>query len=131
MPKILINSSIKSKNDYEVLKDYKAILKDDKITYKTGGMNISILIKKDSIILERENEEIKITLEFKDNKKTNNFYYIKKLNLRLNTEVDTKKIVINDNSISVKYDLYINNCFSDTFYYNLEWRDIDESKERD
>lgn len=124
MPKIIINSSVKSNNDEEILTNLKAILKDGLITYKKDGVNVSINIKDSSVILIRENEEMKITLEFKKNKRTNSFYDIKTLKLRIKVTVETKELVINSNSLSIKYDLYLNGEFSDSFNYNLEWRDL-------
>lgn len=124
MPKIIINSSVKSNNDEEILTNEKAILKDGLITYKKDGINVSINIKDNLVILIRENEEMKITLEFEKNKKTNNFYDIKSLNIRMKVTVETKQLIITDNSLSIVYDLYLNGEFSDSFNYNLEWRDL-------
>ena len=124
MPKIIINSSIKSNTDEEVISNLKAILKDKKITYKNRSINVSINMEKNKVILIRENDEMKITLEFDNKKKTKSFYDIKTLGLRMNVTVKTKKLEITNNSLHINYDLYINNEFSDNFEYNLEWSDI-------
>lgn len=124
MPKIIINSYVKSSDDEEILTNKKAILKDEIITYINNNISVSVNIKNDLVILKRENEKMKITLEFKKNKKTNSFYDIKNLNIRMKVTVETKELVINSNSLSIKYDLYLNGEFSDSFDYNLEWRDL-------
>ena len=122
MAKIIINSSVISSNDKEKLNDIKAILKDNKITYSINETKVSILIKDNMVTLKRENSEIKISLEFNKSKKMYGIYYIKPLNIKLKVTVETKKLIITNNSLSVNYDLYINDEFSDNFNYNIEWR---------
>ena len=110
--------------DQEVIKNLKAILKDGLITYKKNDVNVSIKIEENSVILIRENDEMKITLKFEKDKKTNSFYEIKPLNLKIKITVKTKLLIISNNKLSIKYDLYMNGEFSDSFDYNLEWRDL-------
>lgn len=124
MSKIVINSNIKSNSTNEILNNKKAIMKDDKISYQDAGINTSINVKKEEITLIRENDEMKITLKFKKNKKINSFYEIKDLKLKIEVMVDTKTLSITNNSIKINYDLYMNGEFSDNFNYDLEWRDL-------
>lgn len=124
MPKIIINSSVKSSEDEELLKDIKAIIKDNIITYNYGGISVCVTIKDNMVILTRENDEMKITLKFEKNKKATSYYEIKELKLNIELTVDTKDLVIKDKMLSVKYDLYLNNEFSDSFDYKLDWRDL-------
>lgn len=124
MPKIIINSSVKSNTDEEILIKEKAILKDNIITYKKHGINVSINIKNNNVLLLRENDEMKITLNFKKNEKTISFYEIKTLNLKIEIKVITKKLIIDNKKVSITYDLYMNDEFSDSFNYDLEWSDL-------
>ena len=124
MPKVIINSSVISSSDKEIIKNKKAVLKDNIINYNNDNVNVSVNIDNNIVILKRENNEMKITLEFKKGKKTNSFYDIKPLNIRIKVTVETKDLIITNNSLSVRYDLYMNKEFSDSFNYNLEWRDL-------
>ena len=107
MSKIIINHNIKSTSSLEVVKDKKGILKDNIITYNHDGAMIKLKLLENKIFFERENEDIKIYLEFEKNK-----------------SIITKYIIINDNNIMIEYDLFMNGEFSDSFKYELEWRDL-------
>lgn len=122
MSKIIINSKVSSSFDTNVIKDKKAIKKDNIISYIDDKTKVSIFLEKDSIFLSRENEEIKFKFEFNMKNITKSKYYIKKLNNYLNVSIKTKNISINDNSFIVVYDLYLDEEKSDTFTYELEWR---------
>jgi hypothetical protein len=46
------------------------------------------------------------------------------MKLEIKLESKTKKLIINDHNIEVEYDLFMNGEFSDSFKYELEWRDL-------
>ena len=124
MAKIIVNSSVRSTDSKEIIEDKKAIIKDDKITYHHNGVTTSVNLSKDMVILSREDEEKRFILKFINKKQTKSFYEIISLNSKMDLIVDTKKLDINSNSLFIKYDLYLNNQFVDSFSYNLEWRDL-------
>lgn len=121
MSKIIINSNVFSKNEKERLTNVKAILKDGKITYKEDGVSVSITLLKNKIILVRENDDMKLNLEFEENKTLTTKYVIKDLGINIKVETKTKKILINNNSFEIEYELFMNGEFSDNFKYNVEW----------
>lgn len=121
MSKIIINSSVFSKGEKERLTNIKAILKDGKINYKKDNLNVCITILNDKIILLRENDDMKLSLEFEKNKTLTTKYVIKDLGLEVKVETKTKRLIINDNSFEIEYELFMNGEFSDTFNYSVEW----------
>lgn len=121
MSKIIINSSVFSKGGKERLTNIKAILKDGKINYKKDNVTVSITILNGKIILLRENDDMKLSLEFEKNKTLTTKYVIKDLGLEMKVDVKTKKLLINNNSFEIEYELFINDEFSDTFNYSVEW----------
>jgi molecular chaperone Hsp33 len=49
---------------------------------------------------------------------------IKDMGLKVKLETKTRQIIIKDKNIYVSYDLFMNDSFSDSFTYKLEWRDL-------
>ncbi len=124
MSKIIINSNVFSKNEEERLTNVKAILKDGKISYKNNGVNVNITLLKNKIILIRENDDMKLTLEFENTKTVTTKYIIKQLGLEVKVKTKTKRLIINNNGFEIEYELFMNGEFSDSFNYNLEWSDL-------
>ena len=124
MSKIIINHNIKSTSSLEVLKDKKGILKDNIITYNHNGVMIKLKLLENKIFFERENKDVKIYLEFEKNKSIITKCVIKDMKLEIKLESKTKNLIINDNKIMVEYDLFMNDEFSDSFKYEVEWRDL-------
>ncbi len=124
MSKIIVNHNIKSTLENEEIKNKKGILKDNTITYNYAGIMISVKIFKNKVFLERENEDVKICLEFEENKSIVTKYVIKDMKLEIKLESKTKKLIINDHNIEVEYDLFMNGEFSDSFKYEVEWSDL-------
>lgn len=124
MSKIIVNHNIKSTSSTEVVKDKKGILKDNIITYNHDGVMIKLKLLENKIFFERENKDVKIYLEFEKNKSIITKYVIKDMGIEIKLESKTKKLIINDHNIEVEYDLFMNGEFSDSFKYEVEWRDL-------
>ena len=124
MSKIIISGTVFSKNESERLTDVKAILKDGKINYKYNGVSVCVILLNHKVVLTRENDDMKLHLEFEENKRLITTYVIKKLGINIKVETKTKELCINNNGFSIKYDLFMNGEFSDTFDYNLEWSEL-------
>ena len=65
-----------------------------------------------------------LTLEFEENKTLTTKYLIKELGISIKVETKTKRLLINNNSFEIEYELFMNGEFSDTFNYNLEWSEL-------
>lgn len=124
MSKIIVNHNIKSTSSLEVVKDKKGILKDNIITYNHNGVMIRLKLLENKIFFERENNDVKIYLEFEKNKSIITKYVIKDMGIEIKLESKTKNLIINDNKIMVEYDLFMNDEFSDSFKYEVEWSDL-------
>lgn len=124
MSKIIINSRISSNDDEETLNSVKAIKKDNKITYNVNDVKVGIIICSNKVFLERENKDMKLNLEFEKDKVLKTNYVIKDLGIKIKVETKTKELIIMNNSIKIKYELFMNREFSDYFTYELEWSDL-------
>ena len=124
MSKVIINSKVYSSNEKETIIEVKGILKDNKISYFYDEVMVNINILKDKVFLQRESTNMKLNLEFQLNKTLKTNYFLKDLNLEFIVETKTKILDIKNESIKIEYDLFINDEFSDSFTYILEWRDL-------
>lgn len=124
MSKIMINGNVFSSNDKEYIKDIKAIKKDNTITYSKDGIKVKIQLLDNKVLLERENDNMKLNLKFEENKKMVSKYVIKDLNLNIKIETKTNRLIIDKNMIKAQYDLFMNGEFSDNFIFELEWSEL-------
>lgn len=124
MSKIMINGNVFSSNDKEYIKDIKAIKKDNTITYSKDGTKVKIQLLDNKVLLERENDNMKLNLEFEESKKLVSKYVIKDLNLNIKIETKTNRLIIDKNIIKAQYDLFMNGEFSDNFIFELEWSEL-------
>lgn len=124
MSKIMINGGVFSKNDEELIDNVKAVYKDNVIAYNLNGIMVKITTFPDRLLITRENDDMKLNLEFEENKRLVSKYLIKDLGLNVKVETKTKKLIMNDNNLKVEYDLFMNEEFSDSFTFNLEWSDL-------
>lgn len=124
MAKVIIKYKISSKKENVIKDKTKGIKKDNIITYKEDETIVSILLEKGIISIERENDKMHLNLKFEENKSYVTDYLIKDLGFNFKVDTRTKKLMISENKISVLYELYINGEYSDSFNFNLEWRDL-------
>ena len=124
MSKIIINHEVISSNEKLSLTNKKGLKKDNEISYYDDDVYVVVKVLKNKILLTRENNEVKINLEFEKNKNLVTQYVIKDMGLKVKLETKTRKIIIKDKNIYVSYDLFMNDSFSDSFTYKLEWRDL-------
>ncbi len=124
MSKIIINHEVISSNEKLSLTNKKGLKKDNEISYYDDDVYVVVKVLKNKILLTRENNEVKINLEFEKNKNLVTQYVIKDMGLKVKLETKTRQIIIKDKNIYVSYDLFMNDSFSDSFTYKLEWRDL-------
>ena len=124
MSKIKINSIVfgKETTKYEI--STNGIKKDSIITYKDDNSLVSITILDDIVSIKRENNDMIQNLKFEKDKQHLTNYYIKDLNMDIIIKTNTNNLIISNNNIRVEYDLFMNDEFSDTFTFALEWSDL-------
>ena len=92
-----------------------AIIEEDMIKYiEIDNTNVILDIKNN--ILNRENEKIKMKLEFNIEEITINEIYLKDLNSTISIMVKTKEIIKRDKFYKVEYEIIDN----DNFKYSIE-----------
>lgn len=122
MSKIIVNHKVISNQEKSLLTDKIGLIKDNLIHYHDDDVYVLVKILKGKVLLTRENNEFKISLNFDKSKASVTEYVIKNLGKTLELKTITKELIIKDNYVHVSYDLFINGSFSDSFIYELEWR---------
>ena len=124
MAKIIIKYKISSTNEKELKGEVTGIKNNNIITYKDTDSIVNILLENNAISIKRENDKMHLTLKLEKNKSNITNYYIKDLGFNFDVKAVTEKLEVKDNKLSVIYELYINDEYSDTFNYTLEWSDL-------
>lgn len=124
MAKVIVKYKISSKNEKELKGEVNGIKNNNIITYKDTDSIVNILLEKDVVSIKRENDKMHLTLKLEDNKSNITNYFVKDLGFNFDVKAVTKKLEIKENALNVAYELYINNEYSDTFNYTLEWSDL-------
>lgn len=113
MPKINIRASIES--DEKSTFTTSAQLKESpKIIYYKENDTITSF-NYDKKILKRENNDFYMELSFEEDKTTIGHLLVKELNQNVKVEINTSKLVIDNNNILIEYKIEENN-----FKYNIE-----------
>ena len=124
MAKVIIKYKISSKNEKELKGQVTGIKNNNIITYKDTDSIVNILLEKNMISIKRENDKMHLALKLEKNKSNITNYYIKDLGFNFDVKAETKKLEVKENKLNVIYELYINDEYSDTFNYTLEWSDL-------
>lgn len=124
MAKIIIKYKISSTNEKELKGEVTGIKNNNIITYKDTDSIVNILLENNAISIKRENDKMHLTLKLEKNKSNITNYYIKDLGFNFDVKAVTEKLEVKDNKLGVIYELYINDEYSDTFNYTLEWSDL-------
>lgn len=124
MSKIKIKSTI-SKNNENISKIMVEALKSDNkiIFYDENNTLMKVEIDGAMVVITRSNEDMKLLMSFEKNKSLNSFCEIKTLNSKIDVKTITKDLIISSNSLKIIYDMYMDDEYSGTFNYKLEWRD--------
>lgn len=124
MAKVIIKYKISSKNEKELKGEVTGIKNNNIITYKDTDSIVNILLENNVISIKRENDKMHLTLKLEKKKSNITNYYIKDLGFNFEVKAETKKLEVKENKLNVIYELYINDEYSDTFNYTLEWSDL-------
>lgn len=124
--KIAIKGHLKSINDNQKsVIDVIAMKKENKIQYILDNVTHKIELKENKIILIRENNEFRSTLEFIKGKKNKSYYLLKEKNFCVDINIETIELEYKDNFIKIVYEVLDSN---EKYEYMLEMRNIDEYK---
>ena len=124
MSKIIINHEVTSGEEKSLLTNKKALKKDNEINYYDNNVKVIVKVLENKVLITREDNNMMLNLEFEQDKNLIMDYVIKDLGLTVKLETKTKEIIIKDKSIYISYDLFMNDTFSDSFTYKLEWREL-------
>lgn len=97
------------------------IFNKNKIKYIHDCTNYLIISNKNNVIIKRENNEFINNMIFELNKKTIGNYILKEKNLNFDLSIKIEKLIINENSIYIKYQILESNNIFET---NIEMEDI-------
>ena len=92
-------------------------IEKNKIIYKEKNILVTIIKKDKEILVTREDNEFKQIIKFKVNKKTISEYYIKDINISLEFNIYTNKLIIENNHINIKYTIIETN---ENFEYDIQ-----------
>ena len=81
---------------------------DNKISYKENNVIVTILIDNNKIIMKRRASDYEIHLQFEAKSNTVGKYFVNNSDLWLPLDTFTDKIVVDDSSIRVDYELKLN-----------------------
>lgn len=101
MPKIKIKTQINSNEEHQSY-ETNAILDGNTIKYKEKD-NTTVLYNYKENHLRRENDKLRLSFLFINNKQTKGTIFIKDLNKELIILIDTKKIIKENNNIEIEY----------------------------
>lgn len=77
----------------------------NKISYKENEIIVTILLEDNKIIMKRKSIEYEIYLEFVEKNNSTSKYFLNNNNLWLPLDTFTDKIVVDDSSIKLEYQL--------------------------
>ena len=110
--KYIIKSSTSNEEEIKYGK-----IEKNKIVYKEKNILVTIIKNDKEILVTRENNEFKQIIKFKVNKKTISEYYIKDINISLEFNIYTNKLIIENNHINIEYTILETN---ENFEYDIQ-----------
>lgn len=106
MSKINIKVILESNSEVSCEK-YKAIKDDKKIIY--NEKECKVIISLNNLTIKRENDEFLSEMNFIPNKETIGYYKLKKENVKMDLQILTDYVIIEENIIIVKYNVLTTN----------------------
>ncbi len=120
----VINFSIQNNDEKIVKKNINTKYKNNELSFKYDNESIKITIKKDNIIMYKENNESILTFNFIKNKETESKYFIKSLNFYIDTKIKTNKLEIKKDRLYIEYELYLQDEYSGKFIYEVNIKEV-------
>lgn len=122
MSKISVKSVILKNNELISEISTKALKNDNIIIfYDDNNTLMKLQFTSNFVTVIRENDEMVLTMSFKNKKEIKSSCQIKSLDSVIDVKTITKDLIINDNSIKIIYDLYMSEEYNDSFVYSIEW----------
>ena len=102
--KINIKGYLKNitENTQELI-DTQSIKKDNKISYIIDNTKYILIIENNKVTLLRENNEFSNGIIFIENSTTTSEYYLKESSYSLEFNIETTKLIIDNNKIDITY----------------------------
>jgi len=123
MKKIKVKYTIKnSENEitnFETIGTYDEEKRE--ICYLEQDLEVKLNIQENKLKMIRKTDDYSIDFDFELNVVTKNKYKLKSLGIYVDIEVETKRLVINENSINLKYTLINDDQQIGDFEYDLYW----------
>lgn len=112
------------KKDNEIIYDKlptKGIKIDDRIIYKENDINVTIYNFNNTIKMKRSTSEYIIELNFMNGKATVGTYYLIDYQKSIDLNIDTFKLIVINNKLSLDYNLKMNEELIGHFNFSLEY----------
>lgn len=123
MVKIKINSSLKTDED-NVLGEFLGTFDNNIIVYQENNINVTLLIKDNKIKMSRIADDYDIELDFALDQIAKGIYDIKKHKIKMDLEVKTNILEINNNKIFIEYELKLNDENMGIFSFEIKYEVI-------
>lgn len=123
MVKIKINSSLKTNEDI-VLGEFLGTFDENKIFYQEDNINVTILVEDNKIKMSRTTNDYVIELNFALDQITKGIYDIKNHNIKMDLEVKTNILEINNNKLFIEYELKLNDEDMGVFSFEIKYEVI-------
>ncbi len=123
MNEVQIRTTLKNSENETTNLETKGVYDIEKnmISYVEDDLNVSVYINSTKIVMSRKNENYNLNLEFELNKQNKSKYEVKSVGLYIDLIIETKKLIINRNSILIQYELYNDEKIIGAFEYELYW----------
>lgn len=118
MSNVKIDFKIKNNDDEFVYRNIKGFKDKNSLNFEHEGNKFNFDL--DNSILKKENNESILILNFKKDKKTDSNYYIKEIDLYIDTKVLTKSLIIDNNSVKIEYELWLNDEYTGKYLYEMK-----------
>lgn len=118
MKNVKLDFKIKNNDDEFIYEDIKGIIKENILNFEHDGDKFEFDFNNN--ILQKENSESSLILNFVENKKADSKYYIKELDLYIDTKVLTNSLITDNNSVKIEYELWLNDEYTGNYIYELK-----------
>lgn len=124
MPKIKLKASLNGA-DIDHQYDGKGILTSNQFTYMDHGVKVIVSWSKDQICLKRIHKTYEILFIFEEQKKTKGYYHLMEHHMKMDLNIDTKKMLRQGETIHITYDVDMNEEPLGEYRYEVKYEVIE------